>query len=102
MGNHHEHEHARGLTEHRHGVHGADPLCQEGVGSELGELIRPQVGGDDVLLGHPVGVHLLDGLDSLPALGGLPATDEHSVGLEQVVGRRALGKETLGWSGSGS
>jgi hypothetical protein len=90
---HLSHIRAGGLAEGGDGVHRGDPLCQERVGSELGELSRPQVGGEDPVLGNPVSVHILESLDGLPALRGLPATDEHSVRLEQVLNGSTLRKE---------
>uniref|UniRef100_J3ND73 Uncharacterized protein n=1 Tax=Oryza brachyantha TaxID=4533 RepID=J3ND73_ORYBR len=84
---------AGGLAERGDGVHGGDPLRQERVRRELRELRRPQVGGEDPLLGDPVRVHLLESLDGLPPLGGLPAADEHPVGLEEVLDGGALREE---------
>ncbi|GJN23258.1 hypothetical protein PR202_gb10892 [Eleusine coracana subsp. coracana] len=82
-----------GLAEGGDGVHRGDPLRQERIGSELGELSRPQVGGEDPVLRNPVGIHILKSLNGLPALRGLPATDEHSVRLEQVLNGCSLSKE---------
>ena len=36
-----------GLTESRDGIDGGNPLCQKCVGSQLGQLCTPQVGGKD-------------------------------------------------------
>nr|CAB3482653.1 unnamed protein product [Digitaria exilis] len=70
-----------------------DPLRQECIRGKLGELSGPQVGGEDPVLRNPVGIHVLQSLNSLPALGSLPATDENSIRLEQVLNCCALRKE---------
>ncbi|TVU44955.1 hypothetical protein EJB05_04419, partial [Eragrostis curvula] len=90
---HFRHIGAGGLAECGDGVHRGDPLRQERICSKLGKLSRPQVGGEDPVLGNPVSIHILESLNGLPALRGLPATDEHSVRLEQVLNGCALSKE---------
>jgi hypothetical protein len=84
---------AGGLAEGGDGIHRGDPLRQERIGGELGQLSRPQVGGEDPVLRNPVSIHILESLNGLPALGGLPATDENSVRLEQVLNGCSLSKE---------
>ena len=75
------------------GVDGGDALGQEGVGRQLGQLAGPQVGGDDALAGHPLGIDVDDGLDGLLARGGLPPADQHPVGVLHVADGGALGQE---------
>jgi len=84
---------AGGLAERGDGVHGGDALRQERVGGELGQLGGPQVGGDDAVAGHPLRVHVPELGDGGAALGGLAAADEHAVGREQVLHRRAFRQE---------
>ncbi|BAS84779.1 Os03g0425450, partial [Oryza sativa Japonica Group] len=84
---------AGGLAERGHGVDGRDPLGQERVGGELGQLGGPEVGGEDPLLGDPSGVHVLERLDGGAPRGGLAAADEDAVGGEQVADGGALGEE---------
>ena len=73
---------ARGFAQSGHGVDGGDALGEKGVGGEFGELRGPEVGGDDLLLGDPVGVHLREGVDgSLASLVLDLTSDEDAVGL---------------------
>mmetsp|Transcript_5284 Transcript_5284/g.15951 ORF Transcript_5284/g.15951 Transcript_5284/m.15951 type:complete len:426 (+) Transcript_5284:664-1941(+) len=75
------------------GVDRRDPLGKEGVRGELGELRGPQVAGQDLLLRDPLGVHVLEGLDSLQAARGLPASDDDPVGVLEVLDGGALREE---------
>ena len=88
------HVRASRLAQGADAVDAADALRQEGVGRQLGQLRRPQVGGDHPLRGHPVLVHSLQRRDGRPPrLGVLPAADEHPVGGLQVLNGGALGQE---------
>ena len=84
---------AGGLAEGRDGVDGRHALGEEGVGNELGQLRRPEVGGQDVVPVDPVGVDADELLSGGQALGGLLPTDEDAVGLHEVVNGGTLGKE---------
>uniref|UniRef100_A0A8R7U5F2 Uncharacterized protein n=1 Tax=Triticum urartu TaxID=4572 RepID=A0A8R7U5F2_TRIUA len=84
---------AGGLAQRGDGVDGGDALREEGVGGELGQLGRPEVGGDDAVLGDPARVHALEDLHGGLALGGLAAADEDAVGREEVPHGGALGEE---------
>ena len=84
---------AGGLAQCRDGVDGRHALGEEGVGHELGQLGRPQVGGQDVLRVDPVGVDAGELLGGGDALGILLAADEDAVGLHEVVDGGTLGEE---------
>lgn len=60
---------------------------------QLGQLAAPQPRAQHTLLGHPPLVHLAEQLGSAVALCGVEAADQHTVGVEQVLHRRALRQE---------
>ncbi|KAG6550263.1 hypothetical protein Mapa_008223 [Marchantia paleacea] len=82
-----------GLAQGGHGIDGRDPLRQEGIGGELRQLRGPQVGGQDVLLRHPVRVHGLESGHGLLAFGSLAASDQDAVGLLQILDGGTLGQK---------
>ena len=63
------HVRIRGFAKRRDGVDGRDALREEGVGRQLGELGRPQVGGEHLLVGHPLAVNVGEALDGREAAG---------------------------------
>lgn len=82
-----------GLADGGQGVDGRDSLGEHSVGSELGELGRPEADGEDSLLGDPVGVDVGEGLASVLARLALERTDQNTVRGEQVIDGGTLGKE---------
>ena len=65
------------LTERRDRVDGGDPLSQESICSELGQLCAPQIGGQDPLLGHPVLIDLPQHPDCSLATGCFLASNQY-------------------------
>ena len=59
-----------GLAKRGDGVDRGDALRQHGVGRQLGQLRGPQVGAQDALAGHPVGVHTAWGAGAQRRQGG--------------------------------
>ncbi|KAF8695571.1 hypothetical protein HU200_037420 [Digitaria exilis] len=87
---HVRHVGADGLAQRRDGVRRRDPLRQERVCGELGELRRAEAGGGhDPVLGDPVRVHVHQRAHGVP----VAAADEHAVRAEQVAHGGALGEE---------
>lgn len=83
----------RGLTEGRDGVDGGDPLGKEGVGNQLGTLGRPQVGGEDLFTGDPVGVDRHKRLGSLEPLRRLLSTDKDTVRFGEITDSGTFSEE---------
>lgn len=67
------------------GVDAGNTLSKHGVGNQLGELRRPDIGGQDALPGNPGSVNVDKGLGGLLARGSGSGTDKDSVGVEQIV-----------------
>ena len=81
------------LADCRDGVDGRDSLSKKGVGDELGQLGRPEVGGDDALAWNPLVVDRDERLDRLETVGGLSTTDQDTVRHFEVVHCRTLGQK---------
>lgn len=81
------------LTDSGDGVDGGDTLGQHGVGDQLGQLGRPDIGGQDALTRNPSGVDVNEGLGGLLARGGRGRTNEDTVGIEQVIDGGTGGQE---------
>lgn len=81
------------LTDGRESVDGRNSLGQHGVGSELGELGRPETDSQDPVLGNPVAVDVGKSLASGETRLVLEGTNEDSVRAEQVGDGGTLGKE---------
>mmetsp|Transcript_24272 Transcript_24272/g.47395 ORF Transcript_24272/g.47395 Transcript_24272/m.47395 type:complete len:431 (-) Transcript_24272:11-1303(-) len=84
---------ASGFAKLRDGVDRGDTLSKEGVSNELGELRRPEVGGDNPIPGDPVGVHINKLLHSLLSKLGGHASNEYTVRHIKVFHSGTLGKE---------
>jgi hypothetical protein len=67
------------------GVDGRDTLSQHRVGNELGELRRPNVGGQNALARDPGVVDLGESLSSSLTGGGRSGTDKDAVRVEKIV-----------------
>ena len=72
---HFAHIRPTGFAKGGNGVDRADPLGQECISGELGELAAPKVGAQDLLLGHPMGIDPREGIDR----GRIVTTDQHTV-----------------------
>ncbi len=83
------------FTEGGDGVDRGDPLGEEGVGNQFGELAAPDVGGDDLLFRNPVCVDVHQGLSGLQAAVRFPRADEDPVRLFQIADGGSL-REKLG------
>jgi hypothetical protein len=81
---------AGGLAERRDRVDRRDPLGEEGVGHELRELRRPEVGRDDLLAGHPAGVNIHERRHGLLAAGRALAPHQDPIGVFEIRDGRAL------------
>lgn len=81
------------LADGREGIDGGDSLGKHGVGSELGELGRPETDGEDALLGDPVLVDAGQSLASGETGGGLERSDQHPVRCEEVLDGGTLSQE---------
>ena len=75
------------------GVDGGDALGQHCVGGEFGEFAGPDIGCDNAFAWHPGCVDLNEALNGSKTLFILWATDEDTVGMEEVLDGRAFGKE---------
>ena len=84
---------ARCFAKGTDGVDAADALSQECVGDKLGQLGRPQVGGNDTGAINPLGIHCRESGSCLEALRRLLRADQHAAGLGQVLDGGALGQE---------
>mmetsp|Transcript_24271 Transcript_24271/g.47390 ORF Transcript_24271/g.47390 Transcript_24271/m.47390 type:complete len:420 (-) Transcript_24271:49-1308(-) len=84
---------ASGFAKLRDGVDRGDTLSKEGVSNELGELRRPEVGGDNPIPGDPVGVHINKLLHSLLSKLGGHASNENAVRHVEILHGGTLGKE---------
>mmetsp|Transcript_26117 Transcript_26117/g.61216 ORF Transcript_26117/g.61216 Transcript_26117/m.61216 type:complete len:500 (+) Transcript_26117:98-1597(+) len=83
----------RRFAEGRDRVDAGYALGKYGVGHELGELRRPEVGGDDLRARDPLRVHTCESLDGREALRGLLTANQHASRVLQVVHGGALGEE---------
>ena len=61
-------------------------MRQKGIGRELGELTAPEIGAQDLLLGHPIGIDLCQGINS----GWIITTDQHPIGSLQITDGRSF------------
>ena len=82
-----------GLAHGGHGVDGGDPLGQEGVGGQLGQLAGPGVHGDDPVRRNPVLVDLRQRLDGRLSFVSLLSTNENSVRRHQIINGSSLRKK---------
>jgi hypothetical protein len=65
----------------------------EGIGDELGQLSRPQVGGQDPVFWYLVCIDVLQFLNCSLSLRGLSATDQNPVRDEQIMDGCTLSKK---------
>mmetsp|Transcript_11433 Transcript_11433/g.21942 ORF Transcript_11433/g.21942 Transcript_11433/m.21942 type:complete len:368 (-) Transcript_11433:36-1139(-) len=84
---------AGGFAKLGDGVDGGDTLGKESVSNKLGELRGPEVGGDDPVLRHPVGVDIDKLLDCLLAKLGGHTANEHAIRHVEVFHCGTLGEE---------
>ena len=72
------------LTDSRDRVDARNTLGKHRVGDKLGQLRRPDVGGQNTLTGNPSSVNVDESLSSLLSIRSRSRTDQDSVGVEQV------------------
>lgn len=78
------HIRARYLAQSRDRVDAGDALSQERVGRDLGQLGRPQVGREDALARHPLGIDAHQRMDGSHALRVRVPANQYAVRIEQV------------------
>ncbi len=66
-------------------------MGEEGIGGELGELAAPEVGAQDALGRHPLGVDDGEGLDGT----GILAADQHPIGGFEIADGGAFCQELM-------
>mmetsp|Transcript_6070 Transcript_6070/g.11072 ORF Transcript_6070/g.11072 Transcript_6070/m.11072 type:complete len:310 (-) Transcript_6070:1243-2172(-) len=83
------------FAQRRDGIDRRHALGEEGVGHQLRQLRRPQVGSENLFLRHPIRVHRNQRRRRLNALGTLHPSNEHAIRLHQIGNRRTL-RQKLG------
>ena len=83
----------RGFAKRGDGVDRGDPLGEEGVGDEFGQLRGPEIGGEDALAGDPAGVNRGERFDGCCAFESDFTADEDAVGELEVFDGSAFGEK---------